>query len=88
MRRFIYYVIQYSNRWIQKYSLKKTQRDDLKMNFKKQLKAIENYTKEDCLKNHDFGIDNGYRHPRITNYTDNELKVLHEAVSDKIMELF
>ena len=69
------------------------------MNFQEQLNTIKNYTKEDLLENHDYDIDwehlhleecigNGYRHPRITNYTDNELKVLHEAVSDKIMELF
>ena len=69
------------------------------MNFQEQLKTIKTYTKEDCLKPHDFEIDyehlhleectgTRYRHQRITSYTDNELRQLHEAISDKVMELF
>jgi hypothetical protein len=69
------------------------------MNFQKQLNQIKNYTKEDLLQNHDFELDwehlhleecigTGYRHKRLTSYTDQELKQLHEAVSDRIMELF
>lgn len=69
------------------------------MNFNEQLQAIENFTVEDCLKNHDFELDwenlhleecvgTGYRHERLTDFTDEELHVLHEAASDKLMELF
>lgn len=69
------------------------------MNFQEQLKAIENYTTEDCLKNHDFMIDyehlhleecigTGYRHKRLTTYSDDQLHQLADAVHDKIMELF
>ena len=69
------------------------------MNFQEQLNKIKNYTKEDLLENHDYDIDwerlhleecigTGYRHERLTNFTDEELHSLHEAVSDRIMELF
>lgn len=69
------------------------------MNFKEQLNAIKNYTKEDCTKIHDFMLDyenlhleecinTGYRHNRRTNYTDNELRQLSDAMNDRVMELF
>lgn len=69
------------------------------MNFQEQLNAIKNYTKEDCLKIHDFMLDaenlhieecinTGYRHNRRTNYTDKELHQLSEAMTDRIMEIF
>ena len=68
------------------------------MNLQEKLNQIKNYTTEELLKNHDYMIDyehlhleecigTGYRHQRLTNYTDNELRILHEAVSDRIMEL-
>jgi len=69
------------------------------MNFKEQLKAIKNYTREDCTKIHDFMIDSenlhieqcirtGYRHQRLTQYTDEQLEILSEAMTDRIMELY
>lgn len=69
------------------------------MNFKEQLKAIKNYTNEECLKIHDFMIDyenlhleecinTGYRHTRRTQYTDEELHQLSDAMNNRVMELF
>ena len=69
------------------------------MNLQEKLTEIKNYTIKDLTETHDYLIDyehlhleeclgTTYRHPRLTNYTDQELPILYEAYTEKAMEVW
>ena len=69
------------------------------MNFEEQLNEIKNFKSlSDCARIFDFMLDyehiclarritTGYRHERITNFTDDEIIILAEALNKKTDEL-
>lgn len=68
------------------------------MKFDEQLQAIRNFSKDECMVNHDFLLDaeyihiencigTGYKHQRKSEFSDDEILVLADAVFERYCEL-